>query len=453
MNKEVYIEITGLTHQGEGIGRLPNGQAVFVPGTVPGEKVLVKVNRSKKKFARASLVQVVESAAQRCRPKCSGVHHGCGGCVLQHIDYQAQLHHKTQLVTDSLTRIGKLEGVKVHPTIGMKHPWHYRNKVHFQVQQVDDKLAIGYYEQGSHNFLPLSSNNCLLLDENLNDIAGTLEQLLNKYNLSAYHWWKKQGLVRHLVLRRAIYTGEIMVVVVTTGDRWDSQGQFAEELRSKHTNVVSVVRTINNSSNRLAMGEENIVMAGKKTITERLGPLEFDISANSFFQVNPQQTMVLYQEVLKYAALTGQEKLLDAYCGIGTIALYLAGSAKEVTGIEVVPQAVANARQNARRNGINNVEFFQGEVERLLPLMSSEGYRPEVVVLDPPRKGCDKQALEAVIQMAPAKIIYVSCDPGTLARDLAYLVEEGSYRVIEVQPVDMFPQTRHVETICLMSRK
>lgn len=450
MNQELVIDITGLTHQGEGVGRLPDGQAVFVPGTVPGEKAMVEIYQRKKKYARAKLLHIVEQARDRCQPRCN-TFNSCGGCSLQHINYYAQLEHKTQLVKDNLSRIGKLSDVQVSNTLGMDYPWHYRNKVHFHVQMDNNRVTLGYFEQGSHSFITLLPHHCLLIDKGLNETAKTVEELLNKYNLLAYDWKHKRGLVRNIMLRKGSATGEIMVVIITSGGKWVGEHDFALELNKVHPQVVSVMKNINKGSNRLIMGGETINLFGKSTITEYLGSLKFDISANSFLQVNPEQTVKLYDKAAEYAGLTSKESVLDAYCGIGTIALYLAPRAKEMLGLEVVPQAVTDAKNNAQINGIKNVQFHQGEVERLLPLLKNEGYCPDVVILDPPRRGCGQEALDALIEMKAPKIVYISCDPSTLARDLAYL-SPGGYIVKEVQPVDMFPHTGHVESVALMSR-
>lgn len=450
MNQKVTVNITGLTHQGEGVGRLPDGLAVFVPGTIPGEQAVIQVEQRKKNFARARLVQIVKQTDERCRPQC-GAFADCGGCGLQHINYTAQLKYKTRLVEDNLRRIGKLTDIKVQPTLGMANPKHYRNKVHFQLQEVDGRIALGYYRQGSHQFLPLTEP-CLLVDQALNETAKTIERLLNTYPAPVYNWQTKRGLLRHVVLRKGLAGGEIMAVIVTAGGKWAEEKQFAAALQKAQPQVVSVVRNINKAKGRVVMGEENITLAGKPTITDWLGDLRFEISPNSFYQVNPRQTLVLYRKAAEYAGLTGKESVIDAYCGIGTIALFIARHAREVIGLEVVPQAVEDARKNARHNGISNAEFYQGEVERLLPLLQQEGYRPDVVILDPPRKGCDEQSLAALAKMAVPRIVYVSCDPGTLSRDLAYLTSNG-FSVKEVQPVDMFPYTSHVECCALLIKK
>ncbi|MBM7854002.1 23S rRNA (uracil1939-C5)-methyltransferase [Desulfohalotomaculum tongense] len=450
-NQNITIDITGLTHKGEGVGRLPDGMAVFVPGAVPGEKAAVQVVRRKKNYAHARLLDIIAQADERCRPQCA-VYGRCGGCTLQHIEYQAQLRYKTGQVKDSLSRIGKLKDVKVLPTLGMERPWHYRNKVHFQVQEINGRVTLGYFEQGSHCLLPLSAHRCLLVDDELNEAAKTVEELLNKYRVPVFNWQNKRGLIRHVVLRKGAVTGEVMVVLVTGSGRWDEENRLAREIQHIHPRVASVVRNINQSGSRVVMGEKNKTLAGKPTITDRLGRLKFNISPNSFYQVNPAQTLVLYNKAREYAGLTGKEKVLDAYCGIGTIALFMAGCAGEVMGLEIVPEAVKDAEENAKENGIDNVEFYQGEVERLLPLLSREGYRPDVVVLDPPRRGCGREVLSVLAEMKVPGIVYVSCDPGTLARDLSYLNSNG-FEIKEVQPVDMFPQTAHVECVVKIEKK
>jgi len=454
-NEKIELKITGLTHAGEGVGRW-QGLAVFVPGTAPGETVLAGVVELKKNHARARLLEVTGPSPARRRPEC-GHFSTCGGCRLQHVDYGEQLRLKTALVRDSLARIAGLEGVTVRDTVGMDHPWHYRNKVHFQVAEHGGGYKLGFYEEGSHIMTAFFGEGeapapgCLLVERELNETAPVIERLLNKYG-GAVSGRKRRGrFFRHVLLRKAFYTGEVMAVLVTGSGHWSGEGAFVRELMALRPGLASLVRNINDGPPGAVLGRENRLLAGREYITDRLGHLTFRISPSSFYQVNPAQTLVLYQKALEYAALTGSETVLDAYSGIGTIALFLARRAQKVYGLEVAPEAVADARENAVLNEIKNVEFYEGEVEGLLPALAARGLRPDVVALDPPRRGCGREALEAVAEMRAPRVVYVSCHPGALARDLGCLAEMG-YRIMEAQPVDMFPWTHHVECVIRIER-
>lgn len=454
--QKIHLHITGLTHAGEGVGR-HNGMAVFVPGTLPGETVLAEVVDLKRSYARGGLLEILEQSPARRRPPCPH-YASCGGCRLQHVDYAEQLKLKTGLVRDSLARLAGLGEVNVLPALGMDQPWHYRNKAGFHAAVRDGKYELGYYEEGSRTLAGIfreggsPSEGCLLVDEELNELAAFIQKLLNKYG-STTGLNKRDGrFFRHVVLRKAAGSGEMMAVLVTASGQWPESKVFVSELLAAFPGLASIMRNINDASSGPVFGQQFITLAGQDHITDRLGGLSFRISPASFYQVNPAQTLVLYEKVLAYAALTGAETVVDAYSGVGTIALYLAGHAKEVCGLEVDAQAVADARLNAALNQISNVEFLAGEAEKILPELAAQGLRPDVIVLDPPRAGCNQAVLEAVADMSASRVIYVSCDPGTLARDLRFLTGRGC-QVREVQPVDMFPWTRHVETVVCLDRK
>lgn len=444
----VELEIDNLAGGGEGVGRW-QGRAVFVPGALPGERVRARVARVKKSFARGELEEVLAPAASRIDPECRD-YISCGGCDLQHLDYDAQLACKRQVVSDVLARIGKITAVPVHPVLGMPNPWHYRNKVHLQVGGERGNVTLGFFAPGSHR-LVTGAGDCRLVNKQLNEVAVLLEELLNRYRVEPYHWKKRRGLLRHVVLRIGESTGEVMAVLVTSPGEWEAGRELARELTDRCPQTVSVVRNVNTKPRQVVLGDKNLVLAGQKFISDRLGGLTFRLSANSFYQVNSYQAERLYEVARKYAGLTGNETVIDAYCGIGTITLYLAGSSLRVVGLESVPGAVADAEENAGLNNIDNVEFRTGRVEKLLPALAREGLQPGVVVLDPPRAGCDKEVLTAISRMKVPRVVYVSCNPATLARDLGRMKDLG-YEVKEVQPVDMFPWTGHVECIILIKR-
>lgn len=445
--EKIELTIDSVNHNGEGIGRY-KGIAVFVPFTVPGEKVIVEITELKKNYALARLINHIEVSGQRVNPRCP-VFDSCGGSQFQHIDYRLQLELKRKLVEDTLRRIGKITDVTVAETLGMAEPWAYRNKAQFQVSMVNDKIKLGFFEEGSHALVPTTE--CLLTDKQISDIAAMIEGLLNKYRVPVYDWEHGRGLLRHVVVRKGWATSKVMVVLVTSGEKFAEQFILAREMKSRVPQIASVVRNINNSPSRVVFGKDNQLLAGQMTITDQLDGLTFTISPTSFYQVNSRQTGVLYAKALEFANLTGSETVLDVYCGIGTISLFLARKAGRVFGFEVSSDAVRDAAENARNNKIYNVEFISGRAEERLPKLVQMGVNPEVVVVDPPRQGIEKRALQAIADMAPDRIVYISCDPATMARDLNFLSYRG-YRTQKVQPVDMFPQTGHVECVVLMSR-
>lgn len=334
----------------------------------------------------------------------------------------------------------------------MEDPWHYRNKIHLHVKKEGHRVKLGFYAEGTYELATgLGHQTCLLVDKQINQVAATLEEFINKHAVSPYHWQKKRGLLRHVMIRRGFGTGEIMVVLVTSAERWSTAKEFDRAIVTRHTEIVSVIRNINTSPGRVVLGSENRLLTGREYILDYLNGLKFKISAPSFYQVNPLQTEVLYNRVLELADLKGHETVVDAYCGIGTIANFLARHAGRVIGMEIVPEAVEDAKENALLNGLSNTEFIPGPVESLLPKMVAKGLKPHLVVLDPPRKGCEKEVLQAISEAQVPRMVYVSCDPGTLARDLG-IFDSSGYQTLLAQPVDMFPWTSHTETVCLLER-
>lgn len=446
--QEITVTVHGLGSSGEGVARY-EGLTIFVPGGAPGDRLLARVQEVKKNYARAALVRVEEPSPDRVAPPCPVVGE-CGGCQLQHIAYAAQLRLKRQQVADALERLGKLSGVTVHPTLGMADPWHYRNKAQFPVGWRAGRVIAGFFAPGTHRVVDIDQ--CQIQHPLGNRIMAEVKALAERYGVRIYDERTHTGVLRHVLARVGRGTGEAMAVLVTNGPDFPHGREIARELMARIPGLVSVVQNINPARTNVVLGRESRVLAGKEHITDYIGDLEFKISPVSFFQVNPAQTEVLYGKALEYAGLTGTETVIDLYCGIGTISLFLARRCREVIGIEWVEEAVADARQNAALNGIQNARFIAGDAAVEMPRLAGKGVRADVIVLDPPRKGCDEPVLEAVARMAPRRVVYVSCNPASLARDLGRLAGMG-YRTAEVQPVDMFPHTAHVECVARVERE
>ncbi|HUW64524.1 MAG TPA: 23S rRNA (uracil(1939)-C(5))-methyltransferase RlmD [Spirochaetia bacterium] len=454
------MTIDGITHAGEGVGRY-GGLAVFVPGAAPGETVLAEMDQVRKNYARARLVEVQVPSPARREPACRHFP-ACGGCHLQHLAYPEQLRLKTGLVRDSLTRLAGLGDVPVRNTLGMAgDSLHYRNKVHFQIGHRFGKITLGYYGEKSHALTGLFPDGaasaallhpgCLLADPGLNIAAAAVQELLNVCAAGAVPG-KGNRFFRHVLLRKGLGTGEMMVVVVTTAGPWPLEHEFAAKLVQRHPDVRSIVRNLHDGPDETILGRENRVLAGQPTITDRLEHWKLRLSPSSFYQVNPAQTLLLYRNAAAFAGLRGGETVVDAYSGVGSLTLWLAAQARRVYGLEIEPAAVADARANAVLNQVANVDFQRGDVAELLPTLAATGVVPDVVMLDPPRRGCSRTVLKTVAALEVPKVVYLSCDPGTLARDLAFLVSRG-YRVDEVQPVDMFPWTPHIECVVKIEKK
>ena len=445
---DIYeIEITDIGTNGEGIGKL-NELVIFILDAVTGDKLKVKILKVKKNLAYGKVEEVIEPSPLRREPYCA-VSKKCGGCQLQHLSYKAQLEWKQNKVYNALTRIGGLKDIEVLPTLGMENQAHYRNKAQYPIRKEDGKVQIGFYASRSHRVVDWES--CGIQDARCEQVIKIVRNFLETHNISIYDEEKHTGLVRHLMVRTGFFTGEMMVCLVINGDSLPHTEAFLKALEAVE-GITSVVLSINKAKTNVILGYEIKVLQGRDYIIDTIGDLKFKISALSFFQVNPVQTKVLYDKALEYAELTGNETVWDAYCGTGSISLFLAQKAKKVYGVEIVAPAIENANANAELNSITNAEFFVGKAEEVIPAKYKEGLVADTIVVDPPRKGCDEALLETLIKMAPEKIVYVSCDPATLARDLGYLVGNG-YKVEKVQPVDMFPETTHVETVVLLVKE
>ncbi|MBQ8528066.1 MAG: 23S rRNA (uracil(1939)-C(5))-methyltransferase RlmD [Lachnospiraceae bacterium] len=470
-NDEVQVTITDYTNEGLGIGKV-DGYPLFIKDAIIGDTVIAGITKVKKNYAFARLVKVTAASPDRVEPKC-GFHKKCGGCQMQALSYEAQLVFKENKIRNNLVRIGGFSEDFVNeimePIIGMKEPFRYRNKAQYPVGcDRDGNLVTGFYAGRTHDII--SNTDCYLGQACNREILETVLEWMKEENVSAYDEATCQGLVRHILIREGFYTGEIMVCLVVNlpGDGNADRGEsgirscklavanpLIERLQSIPEigkKIVSICLNYNNEDTNVILGRESEVLFGQGYITDTLSGITFRISPQSFYQVNPVQTEKLYGTALEYAGLTGEETVWDLYCGIGTISLFLSRKAKQVYGVEIVSQAIEDAKQNAALNGIKNAEFFVGKAEEVLPeKYEKENIYADVIVVDPPRKGCDEKCLETMIKMTPKRIVYVSCDSATLARDLKFLCEKG-YEVKRVRGVDQFCHTVHVETCVLLEK-
>ena len=446
--QEMELVITGLGSTGEGVGRFRD-IAVFVPGALTGERVRASVSLVKKNFVIGKLREILTPSPCRVAPACP-VYEACGGCQLQHLSYEAELKEKREQVKAALERIGHLRGINVMPTIGSEHPLYYRNKMQFPVAGGKGRLQIGCFALNTHRVIDVTD--CCIQKQKNNEIAAVVRAWMKQYGILPYDEDKGTGMVRHIMGRVGVHTGEIMVCLVTAQDNVPRLKELVKMLKAALPGVKSVVQNVNRRNTNVILGEKTKVIAGGPTIKDKIGPLKFNISAQSFFQVNSEQAEKLYNTALDYAELTGKETVVDLYCGTGTITLFMARKAKRALGIEIVPSAIRDAKQNAVANHIENADFLLGDAAVEMPKLAAQGLRPDVVILDPPRAGCEERVLAAIVKVQPERVVYVSCNPATLARDLAYLHERG-FRIDKVQPCDMFSRTHHVETVVLLTRK
>lgn len=446
LNGRYEVQIEKMAHEGQGIGKIDD-LTVFVEGAVPKEKCQIEIVKVKKDYAIGQVIKILAPSPYRKVPQCINADK-CGGCNLQHMTYEAQLLFKTSKVKDSLKRIGHIDA-EVLDTIGMQQPWHYRNKSQYPVARQGSSTVMGFYKKRSHDIVDLE--NCLIQHPISDKVMQITKKWLSRYDISIYDELKHEGLIRHVMARIGYKSGEVMAALIANGKEIPHTDDLIKMLQSDIPGFKSLILNINTKKTNVIMGEKNITLYGSPYICDYIGDIKFRLSPPSFFQVNPIQAEVLYNKVLEYAGITQDEIVLDLYCGTGTITLFLAQKAKKAYGIELVSQAVADARLNAKINGINNAEFIEGAAETVLPKMAEEGIKPDIIVVDPPRRGCDEKTLKTITKISPKKIIYVSCNPATLARDLRYLEDKG-YKTQKAQPVDMFPQTSHVECVTLMSK-
>lgn len=451
-NDELILDIEDLGAEGEGIGKIC-GYTLFVKDALTGDKIRAKVMKTKKNYGYAKLLEIIKPSDWRIKPVCK-VARQCGGCQLQHYIYEKQLEWKRKKVEDCLIRIGGLKDIEVCPVIGMDKPYYYRNKAQFPVgTDKDGNIITGFYAGRTHSIIPFTQ--CCIQHPCNSIILDAVIKYMQDNKVSAYSETSHKGIVRHIITRIAQTTGEIMVCLVINADKLPESEKFVQALLEcdKELNIKSICININKENTNVILGAKTDVLYGFHFITDYIGQIKYHISMQSFYQVNHVQTEKLYEKVLEFAGLKGGETVWDMYCGIGTISLFLAQKAAKVCGVEIVPQAIEDAKRNAALNNMNNTEFFLGAAEEVVPLQykkSGKKLKADVVTLDPPRKGCDIKLLSTVVNMQPEKIVYVSCDPATLARDLKYLSESG-YKVEKVQPYDMFCQSYHVESVVLLS--
>lgn len=445
--KEYEIRINSLGSSGEGVGRA-EGFTVFVAGALPGELARVKITEVKKSYAAGRLVKVLQASPDRVLPKCP-VYSECGGCQLQHVSYDGQLKLKRQQVQDAVERIGRQKGIMVLPVLGAENPWNYRNKAAFPIGKEKGKIVAGCFAQGTHRII--DSSNCLIQAELNNKAINAVREVVEKLGIPVYDEDRHTGIMRHVVTRTGV-GGQLMVVLVTAVRELRREKEIVKLLRARLPELVSLQQNIQTYRNNVILGRETKLLWGRPTIKAQLGRFVFNVSARSFFQVNTRQAEALYDKALEFADLTGRETVIDAYCGTGTISLYLAQKARKVYGVEIVSPAVRDAEKNVRENNVRNAEFIVGDCTKVMPRLYRQGVRPDVVVVDPPRAGCTGLVLKTFADMRPQRIIYVSCNPATLARDIEILSRLG-YKAEKIQPVDMFSHSSHVECVVLMSRQ
>ena len=449
-NQIEQATITAMSSDGNGIAKI-DGMVVFVPYTAVGDQLQVRIVKVQKNFAFGIIDKLLQPSPDRVEDRCP-VYKKCGGCAFRHISYDAELRHKAQFVEDNLRRIGGLEP-KMLPITPSPLQQGYRNKAQYPVgRDREGRLTAGFYAGRTHQIIPVPDMDCALGAEENQAVLEKILAFMEEYSISPYDEEAHAGLVRHVLIRKGFTTGELMVCLVINGESIPRSDVLAERL-SQIPGMTSITCSINREKTNVIMGNEIRTIWGQSYITDYIGPVKFHISPLSFFQVNPVQTEKLYGAALEFAGLTGKETVWDLYCGIGTISLFLAREAGQVYGVEIVPQAIEDAKNNAAVNDIDNARFHVGKAEEVLPgLYEKEGIRADVIVVDPPRKGCEQAVLETMVKMQPERIVYVSCDPATLARDVKYLRESG-YEIKRVKAVDMFPHTVHVETVCLLSNR
>lgn len=450
-NNSYVVDIEDMGSEGEGIGKI-DGYPLFIKDAIIGDQIRAKVIKTKKNYGYARVEEIIIPSPDRVEPVCP-VAKSCGGCSLQHLSYEKQLEYKQNKIKNCLERIGKFEQVSsiMEPIIGMEEPYYYRNKAQFPVgRNKEGKTITGFYAGRTHSII--DNSHCYIQARINEEIMERVKAYLDQVDMLPYDEKSHTGVVRHILTRVGFVTGEIMVCLVINGNKLVKENILIDSLKDI-AGMTSISFNINKEKTNRILGNKIVTIWGQEYITDYIGDVKYQISPLSFYQVNPVQTQKLYRKALEYAGLTGSETVWDLYCGIGTISLFLAQKAKQVYGVEIVPEAIADARVNAKINNMDNVEFFVGKAEEVLPREYEKNQiYADVIVVDPPRKGCEASLLDTIVEMHPERVVYVSCDPGTLARDLRYLADRG-YALEKVCGADMFGMTGHVETVCLIQKK
>ena len=461
-NDTVRLIITDIGTNGEGIGRV-DGYTLFIKDAIIGDEVEAKIIKAKKNYGYARLMNIITPSKDRIEPVCP-VARQCGGCQIQEMDYQAQLRFKQELVKNNIERIGHISDYQMMPVIGMDEPFHYRNKAQYPVgMDKDGNIVMGFFAGRTHHII--DNTDCALGAKINSRILGIIKEYMQDNKIKPYDEDKHAGTVRHILIRNGYHTDQIMVCLVINAESIKNSDDLVKRLKDID-GMTSIMININRNKTNVILGDTCKTLWGKSYIEDYICDIRYQISPLSFYQVNPKQTEKLYSKALEYAGLTGNETVWDLYCGIGTISLFMGAKARKEDGVEIVPQAIEDAKNNARLNNIDNAEFFVGKAEEVVPAFYEElsrkaangdeeakrGIHPDVVVVDPPRKGCEETLLETVVKMSPKRMVYVSCDSATLARDLKFMEEHG-YKVEKVQAVDQFGNTVHVETVVLLSHK
>lgn len=450
INQIIKLEITDMTDDGSAVGKLDN-IAVFCDKGVVGDVVSAQIIKVKKNYVVAKVKEILERSCLRIEQQLCEIQDFCGGCQILDISYDKQLKIKKDMVFQKLTRIGNIEKPKINDVVGMERPYRYRNKVQLPVGGTIDNIKIGFYKQKSHEIIPFKD--CIIQDKINNEIISIIKRYMSFAKIKPYNEKDSTGVLRHIVTKISNDKSQIMLILVTNTDKKFDISYLVEEIKKNSLNITSIIQNINKKNTNVILSSDNILLYGSDFITEYIDDLKFKIYTNSFFQVNYTQMEKMYKKALDYAQIRKDDVVYDLYCGIGSISLLLAKRAKYVYGIEVVPQSIISAKENAKENNIDNIEFICGKVENEIKKLTKKAKSPDIIVLDPARKGCDPIVLDTILSVSPRKIIYISCNPSTLARDLKILLENAKYTLEEVTPFDLFCHSTHIENVVLLSRK